>query len=127
MAGRVEESDLRELVLALGMREGNGVGANVLRDTTGFARGDIGLANDIQKRRLAMVNVPHDGHDWSAWLQILEFVLDIEFNLFDGGMNHATAALAFLNFKTETVQCADLFGGRFINRLVDGRKNAHFH
>ena len=52
-------------------------------------------------------------------LRSLELVLDIELNLFDGGMNHATAALAFLNFKTETVQCADLFGGRFINRLVD--------
>ena len=32
-----------EFVLALGMREGNGVGADVLGDAAGFARGDVRL------------------------------------------------------------------------------------
>ena len=43
VAGRVEEGDLRQFVFAFGMREGNGVGADVLRDAAGFARRDVGL------------------------------------------------------------------------------------
>ena len=49
VAGRVEEGDLRQLLLALGMREGNGVGADVLGDAAGFAGGDVGLADHVEQ------------------------------------------------------------------------------
>ena len=66
MAGRVEERDLRQLVFALGVREGNRVGADVLRDAAGFAGGDVGFADDVEQRGLAVVNVAHDGDDRRA-------------------------------------------------------------
>ena len=42
------------------------VGADVLRDTTGFACGDFGLANGVEERGLAVIDVSHDGDDGSA-------------------------------------------------------------
>ena len=41
-----------------------------------------------------------------------------------GRMDHAAAALAFFNFKFETVQRANFLRSRLVDRLVDGRKNA---
>ena len=63
VAGRVEERDLRQLLLALGVREGNGVGADVLGDAAGFAGGDVGLADHVEQRGLAVVDVAHDRDD----------------------------------------------------------------
>ena len=63
VAGRIEEGDLRQFVLPFRMREGNRVGADVLRDAAGFAGGDIGFADDVEQRGFAMVNVAHDGDD----------------------------------------------------------------
>ena len=127
MAGRIQERDLRQFIFPLGMREGNGVGANVLRDAAGFARGDIGFADDIEQRGLAMVDVTHDGDDRRARLEIFRFVLDIELDLLDRGMNDAAAAFAFFHFKPEAVFGANLLGDRFVNRLVDVRENAQLH
>ena len=42
---------------------GHLVGADVLGDATGLTRGDVRLADAVQQRRLAMVDVAHDGHD----------------------------------------------------------------
>ena len=43
------------------------VGANMLGNTTGFARGDFGAADVVQKRGLAVVHVAHDGHHGGTW------------------------------------------------------------
>ena len=45
-----------------GMREGDGVSADVLGDAAGFTGGDVGFADDIQQGGLAVVDVAHDGH-----------------------------------------------------------------
>ena len=42
------------------------VGTDVLRDAAGFALGDARGADRIEQRRLAVVDVPHDGDDGSA-------------------------------------------------------------
>ena len=47
------------------------VGADVLGDAAGLARGDLGLADRVQQRGLAVVDVTHDGHDRRAPLEIL--------------------------------------------------------
>ena len=39
------------------------VGADVLGDATGLAGGDLGLADRVQQRCLAVVDVAHDRHD----------------------------------------------------------------
>ena len=39
------------------------VGANVLRNATGFARSSLVTQNRIQQARLAMINMPHHRHN----------------------------------------------------------------
>ncbi len=56
VAGSVEEGDR----LALGV---DLVGADVLGDAAGLARGDLGLADRVEQRGLAVVDVAHHGHD----------------------------------------------------------------
>ena len=40
--------------------------ADVLRDAAGFAVGDVGLADRVEQRRLAVIDVAHDGDHGSA-------------------------------------------------------------
>ena len=67
--GRVEEGDRPAVVVDL-------VGADVLRDAAGLARGDLGLADGVEQRRLAVVDVAHDRHDRRALDEILVGVLE---------------------------------------------------
>ena len=62
VARRIDEGDLAVL------RLGHLVGADVLRDAAGFAGRDFGLADGVEQRRLAVVDVAHDGHDRRARL-----------------------------------------------------------
>ncbi len=127
VAGRVEERDLRQLVFALRMRHGNRVSADVLGDAAGLARRDVGLADDVQQRGFAVVNVAHDGHDRRARLELFRLVLDVEFDLLDGCMDRAAAALALFHLETETVFGAELLRDFFVNGLVDVGEDTEFH
>ena len=69
VARRVEEGDRLAVVVDL-------VGADVLRDAAGLARGDLGLADRVQQRRLAVVDVAHDGDDRRALDEVLVVVLE---------------------------------------------------
>ena len=57
VARRVDERDL------VAVRRRHLIGADVLRDAAGFAADHVGLADGIEQRRLAVVDVAHDGHD----------------------------------------------------------------
>ena len=59
VAGRVDEDDLAAVLLDL-------VGADVLRDAAGLAVGHIGGTDGIEQRRLAVIDVAHDGDHGSA-------------------------------------------------------------
>ena len=62
VAGRVEEHDAAcRFSPAL-----HQVGADVLRDAAGFALGDAGLADRVEQRRLAVIDVAHDRDDRPA-------------------------------------------------------------
>ena len=74
-----------------------------------------------------MVNVAHDRDDRRARLESFRLVLGVEFDLFLDRVNDARAALAFFNFKTETVFRAKLLRDFFVNRLVDRRENIQPH
>ena len=52
------------------------VGADVLRDAAGLARGHVGLADRVQQRRLAVVDVTHDRDHRRARLEVLVGVLE---------------------------------------------------
>ena len=59
MARGIQEGDHAFLVLHV-------VGADVLGDATGFTGRHLGLADIVQQRGLAVVDVAHDGHDRRA-------------------------------------------------------------
>ncbi len=109
------------------MRHGNRISANVLRDTSGFARSDVRLADDIKQACLAVVHVPHDGDDRRARLELFRLVLEIQLDFLLDRVNHAGAALAFFGFKPETVFRAEPLGDFVVNGLVHVRKNTQFH
>ena len=93
------------------------VGADVLGDATGFARGHLGFADGIQQRGLAVVHVTHDGdHRRAGQLLTLHFVVFLGTDLhvfFEGDDVGQVAELA-----------RDFLGQFRIKRLVDGRENA---
>ena len=68
VAGRVEEGDELAVVVDL-------VGADVLRDAAGLALDDLGRADRVQQRRLAVVDVAHDRDDRRAVGEVLVGVL----------------------------------------------------
>ena len=59
VTGRVEEHDVAVVDL-------HRVGADVLRDAAGFALGDARRTDRVEQRRLAVVDVAHDGDDRRA-------------------------------------------------------------
>ena len=69
VARRVEEGDRLAVLVDL-------VGADVLGDAAGLARGHLGRADGVQQRRLAVVDVTHDRDDRRAPLEILVGVLE---------------------------------------------------
>ena len=70
VARRVEERDRLVAVVDL-------VGADVLGDAAGLARGHLGLADRVEQRRLAVVDVAHDRHDRRAADEVLVGVLEL--------------------------------------------------
>ena len=77
VAGRVEEGDLAALELDL-------VGADVLGDAARLAGGDVGLADGVEQRGLAVVDVAEDAHHRRARLEELGLVLHGLLHLFLG-------------------------------------------
>src|SRR4051794_18013102 len=82
VARRVEERDRVVVVVDL-------VGADVLGDAARLARGDLGLADRVEQRRLAVVDVAHDRDDRRAVDQLVVRVLvgRLGLHLF-GGADH---------------------------------------
>ena len=70
VARGVEEGDLLAAVADL-------VGADVLGDAAGLAGDDLGFANRVQERGLAVVDVAHDRHHGRALDQVLLGVLEL--------------------------------------------------
>ena len=70
VARRVEERDLTAVVLHL-------VGADVLRDPAGLGLDDGGLANRVEQRRLAVVDVAHDRDDGRPGNEVLLGVVEV--------------------------------------------------
>ncbi len=112
VAGRVDEDDLAAVHLHL-------VGADVLGDAAGFAGGHVGFADGVEQRRLAVVDVAHDGDHRSALEQILGVLGDL----------HGLHGLFFVaDGSGGSAELARHFGGQFgIERLVDGHEDAAVH
>src|SRR5205807_3113556 len=88
----------------------NGESADVLRDSTRFARRYARLANRVQERGLAMIDMSHERDDGAARLEFL-FLLNNRrrrryARLFD--FVNASALFAALFFENEPVILRDL-------------------
>ena len=73
MTRRVDEGDL-----LAAFRRGHLIGADMLGDPAGFAGDDIGVAQRVEQRGLAVVDVTHHGHHRRARLGIGGIVDDVK-------------------------------------------------
>ncbi len=64
VTGRVQERDLLAAMVDL-------VGADVLRDAPRLSGDHLGLADRVEQRCLAMIDVAHDRHDRRAFDEVL--------------------------------------------------------
>ena len=83
VARRIEEDDLAAGSRRAFLGEPHLVGADVLGDAAGFARGDVGFADGVEQRGLAVIDVAHDGDHGRARNLELVGLLGFE-NFFDG-------------------------------------------
>ena len=90
VAGRVDEGDF----LAAGGDDL--VGADVLGDAARFARDDVGVADRVEQRGLAVIDMAHDGDDRRARDGRAFVVGPIEQAFFDVGLGDALDRMAHL-------------------------------
>ena len=87
------------------------VGADVLGDAAGLALGHVGLADGVEQRGLAVVDVAHDGDDRRPRQLVLVGVGRAREALLDVGFGHALGRVAEL--------AHDQLGGIGVDRVVD--------
>ncbi len=91
MARGIDEGD------HLARRRGDLVGADVLRDAAGLARDDRGLADRVEQRGLAVIDVPHDRDHRGTRIEILlQIRLFAEQAFFHVRLRHAAYGMAEL-------------------------------
>ncbi len=81
-------------VIELAVRRGHLIGADVLGDAAGFARDDVGMADRVEQRRLAVIDMAHDRDDRRARLERLVLVGRIEQAFLDVGFGDALDGMA---------------------------------
>ena len=113
VAGRVDEGD------AAARRRRHLIGADMLGDAAGFAGRDFGRADGVEQRRLAVIDVAHDGDDRRARLQVRRIVGRIEHAFFDVGFGDAAHGVAEL--------LGDELGGIGVDRIGDLRHVTLLH
>ena len=118
MARGVEEGD--RLVVDL-----DAVCADVLRNAAGLVCGDLGLADRVEQRGLAVVNVTHNDNDRIAGLKLLCLILVlVEQLLLDGNVNFLLDLAAhFLRNDRCGIVVDDLGDGRHDAELDEALDN----
>ena len=122
VARRVEEGDLAS-------GDFDGVGADVLCDAAGLARRDLGLADVVHERGLAVVDMAEEGHHGGTRLQVLGLVLgDVVLGIeaADGGLARRRTAGA-LELDRVAVLRGDLAGLLDVDALVDRHEDVQLH
>ena len=93
----------------------NLIGADALRNATRFVGSHVGLAQRIQKRGLAVVDVAHHGDHRSSWSQVLRAI-----RLFDFLQNFF---LVTHNGRFRAKAASDIHRCRAVEGLIDGGEN----
>ena len=116
VAGRVEEGDRLLGVVDL-------VGADVLGDAAGLARGDLGLADRVEQRGLAVVDVAHDRDHRRPVGELLVGVLELGFlGLLVGGGDDLDLAVVLVGDRRDRLVGEGLGEGRHLphrHQLLD--------
>ena len=112
MARRIKEDDLLALTDDL-------IGTDVLGDAARLMRADGSVANGIEQRGLAVIDVPHDGDDRRAILERLRVVLDLR------DQRRVDIRRQFLRRHAEL--CRDEGCCIVVDLLIDARHDAHQH
>jgi hypothetical protein len=124
VTGRVDEGDLLAVLLDL-------IGADMLGDAARFSGDDIGLADGIQERGLAVVDMAHDRHDRRTRLQLALVVGDIEDAGLDVGFRYALDRMAeFRRDELGQVGIDDVAGLHhlaFLHQVLDHIDGAFRH
>ena len=89
VAGGVDEGDL-----LAAFRRGHLVGADMLGDAAGFAGHHVGMAQRVEQRGLAVIDMAHHGHDRRTRLGIGGIVDDVEQAFFNVGGGDALDGVA---------------------------------
>jgi hypothetical protein len=113
VAGRIDEGD----PAARGRR--HLIGADMLGDAARLAGRDVGRADGIEQRRLAVIDVAHDGDDRRARQQVRRIVRSIEHALFDVRFGDAPHGVTKL--------LGDELGGVGVDRIGDLRHVTLLH
>ena len=93
--------------------------ADVLRDSAGFAIGHVGGTNGVEQRRLAVIDVAHDGHHRRAANAVGSFL---------GLLDLLRALFLEADFVGGCAELArDLLGHFRVEILVDGGENLLLH
>ena len=126
VARRVEEGD------ALAIGQANLIRADVLRDAASFAGHDIRLAQRIEQRGFAVVDVAHNGHDRRTRLGVLVGVDDVAgealFNVRFRDAFNRVAVLGGDEFGGIRVELVALFQHLALaHHELDDVRNAHGH
>ena len=121
VARRVEEDDLAAGGRRAFLGELHLVGADVLGDAAGFAGGNVGFADGVEQRGLAVIDVAHDGDHGRTRHFELAGVFGFE-NFFDG-------LVGDLFFVADDGGRGAELGGHVLDhlgveRLVDGDEDA---
>ena len=111
VAGGVEEGERLAVVADL-------VRADVLGDAAGLAGGHLGLADRVEQRGLAVVDVAHHGDDGRARLEVLRVVLNRGgLDLLLGGGDDLDLAVELLRDRLDRVVGQGLGQGRHLAAL----------
>ncbi len=88
VTGGVKE---RDFLVAL---DRNLIGADMLGDAAGLAGNDVSLTNGVEKGRLAVIDVAHDGHDGRTGKAVAFRIVDAKHALFDIRLGNALDRMA---------------------------------
>ena len=113
VAGGVQEGNRLALHLHL-------IGTDVLGNAAGLTGRHVGVADIVQQRGLAVVDVAHDHHNGSAGDQILLFILGGVDELLLDGDDHFLLHLAAQLHGHQG-------GGIVVDDLAEGGHDAHLH
>ena len=93
----------------------------MLGNASGFAAGNIGFADGVEQRRLAMIDVAHDGDHRGTWNLVLVGVCLRE-DVFDGFVGHLVLKGDDLGVGSELA--GDILDEFAIERLIHGDEDA---